>query len=175
MQTWRSQACAIKFLVCLFIWYKCVSPLLTIWADIQLDQENLKRKNEELIQTVREKSRKQLQTQELYDKLKQREMLGQVQNAAYEAVDTNIQTSGTASHITDRVDDYIRRPAQSSLFSNLQDSGTHLLHLSPNKSMTMGHVLGRSDTGDWAGFPSSQRGPARRCSSNKFRKPLTCY
>lgn len=161
MQMRRFRACAIECLVRLFLWHKCINPLLIIRADMQLDQENLKRKNEKLIQTVREKSRKHLQTQELYDKLKQRAMLGQVQNAAYEAIDT-LQTSVTANQATDRSDDHIRRPSQPSAFPSIQDAGTHLRHLSPNNPMPMGHVIGRGGTGDWAGFPSSQKRPARR-------------
>jgi hypothetical protein len=40
--------------------------------------------------------------------------------------------------------------------------------------MPMGHAIGRGGTGDWAGFPSSQKRPARRYRWYKFRKLLTC-
>ncbi|ROW08097.1 hypothetical protein VPNG_06135 [Cytospora leucostoma] len=55
-----------------------------------LDQDNLRRKNDELNQAYKDKSRKLLQTQELYDKLKRRAMLGQIQDAASDAVDTTL-------------------------------------------------------------------------------------
>lgn len=62
--------------------------------DLSLENDNVKRKNEDLNQAVREKTRKYLQTQELYDKLKRRAMLGQVQNAASDAVEDTINASG---------------------------------------------------------------------------------
>ena len=67
------------------------ASVLIFATGMQTDQENLKRKNEELTQVLREKSRKLLQTQELYDRLKRRAMLGQVQDAASDAVDDTIQ------------------------------------------------------------------------------------
>ena len=69
------------------------ASVLIFVTGMQADQDNLKRKNEELTQVLREKSRKLLQTQELYDKLKRRAMLGQVQDAASDAVDETIQAS----------------------------------------------------------------------------------
>lgn len=70
--------------------------------DMAMDQDVLRRKNEDLSQNVREKNRKLLQTQELYDKLKRRDMLGQVQNAASDAVDHTIHASVTANRLADR-------------------------------------------------------------------------
>lgn len=54
------------------------------------------RKNEELAQAYKEKNRRLLQTQELHDKLKRKAMLGQMQDAASEAVDSTIQAAATA-------------------------------------------------------------------------------
>jgi E3 ubiquitin-protein ligase CCNP1IP1 len=79
-----------------------VESLLT-WPDMQVDQDTLRRRNEELTQAFREKSRKQMQTQELYDKLKRRSMLGQVQEAASDAVDHTVQASAIGSRFIDRV------------------------------------------------------------------------
>lgn len=61
-----------------------------------LDQETLRRKNEELSTAYKEKSRKLLQMQELYDKLKRKAMLGHIQDAASDAVETTLQGSVTA-------------------------------------------------------------------------------
>lgn len=55
-----------------------------------LDQETLRRKNEELSTAYKEKSRKLMQMQELYDKLKRKAMLGHIQDAASDAVDTTL-------------------------------------------------------------------------------------
>lgn len=70
--------------------------------DMSVDHENIRRKHEELTQAFREKNRKLLQTQELYDRLKRRDMLGQVQNAASDAVDHTIQASVDASRYANR-------------------------------------------------------------------------
>ncbi|KAI1074621.1 hypothetical protein F5B20DRAFT_573994 [Whalleya microplaca] len=60
---------------------------------MNMDQENIRRKNEELTQAYKEKNRKLLQTQELYDKLKRKAMLGQMQDAAEDAVDSTLHGS----------------------------------------------------------------------------------
>lgn len=57
---------------------------------MSLDQETLRRKNEELSIAYKEKNRKLLQTSELYDKLKRKAMLGHIQDAASDAVDTTL-------------------------------------------------------------------------------------
>lgn len=54
------------------------------------EQDELRKKNEELSRAYKEKSRKLLSTQELYDKLKRRLLLGHIQDAASEAVDATI-------------------------------------------------------------------------------------
>ncbi|KAI0148233.1 hypothetical protein F4776DRAFT_660404 [Hypoxylon sp. NC0597] len=51
---------------------------------------NLRRKNDELAQAYKEKNRKLLQIQELYDKLKRKAMLGQIQDAAEDAIDSTL-------------------------------------------------------------------------------------
>ena len=57
---------------------------------LTLDAENLNRKNDELAQAYKDKSRKLLQTQELYDKLKRKAMLGQLQDAATDAAESQL-------------------------------------------------------------------------------------
>lgn len=58
---------------------------------MNIDHDSLRRKYEELAQAYKEKNRKLLQTQELYDKLKRKAMLGHIQDAASDAVDTTLQ------------------------------------------------------------------------------------
>ena len=54
---------------------------------MQIDQERLKSENTNLVAAFREKNRKHQQTQELYDRLKRREMTAVTQSAAFDSVD----------------------------------------------------------------------------------------
>ncbi|MCJ1230733.1 hypothetical protein MMC12_007407 [Toensbergia leucococca] len=54
---------------------------------IQVDQDKLKNDNTNLVAAFREKSRKHQQTQELYDRLKRKEMTAATQSAAFDSVD----------------------------------------------------------------------------------------
>ena len=54
---------------------------------MQVDQDRLKTENTNLVAAFREKSRKHQQTQELYDRLKRKEMTAATQSAAYQSVD----------------------------------------------------------------------------------------
>ena len=56
-------------------------------ADMQIEQDRLKQENTSLVAAFREKNRKQQQTQELYDRLKRKEMTAATQSAAFESVD----------------------------------------------------------------------------------------
>lgn len=70
-----------------------------------LDQETLRRQNDELTVAYKEKNRKLLQTQELYDKLKRKAMLGHIQDAASDAIDTTLHGDpALAVHRIDRVE-----------------------------------------------------------------------
>jgi hypothetical protein len=53
---------------------------------LHIDQKTLQQKNAELVEMYREKSKKQAQTQHLYDTLKKRVMTSQVQTAASDSV-----------------------------------------------------------------------------------------
>lgn len=54
---------------------------------MQIDQDRLKAENKNLVTAFREKSRKHQQTQELYDRLKRKEMTAATQSAAFDSVD----------------------------------------------------------------------------------------
>ncbi|KAK5998137.1 E3 ubiquitin-protein ligase CCNB1IP1 [Cladobotryum mycophilum] len=56
-------------------------------------QDGLRRKNEDLAQAYRDKSRKLLQVQELYDEMKRKTEMGQIQRAACDAVDSTLQAT----------------------------------------------------------------------------------
>ncbi|KAK6067771.1 hypothetical protein SCUP515_09971 [Seiridium cupressi] len=62
-------------------------------ANLSFDQQSLRRKNDEVAQAFREKNKKLMQTQELYDRLKRKAMMGQMQHAAEDAVDSNLYSN----------------------------------------------------------------------------------
>ncbi len=62
---------------------------------MQIDQDKLKTENTSLVAAFRDKSRKHQQTQELYDRLKRKEMTSATQAAAYNSVD---EVLGSISH-----------------------------------------------------------------------------
>jgi hypothetical protein len=59
---------------------------------MQLEQDKLKTENAKLANTYRDKNRKLQQTQELYDRLKRKEMTAATQSAAFESVDEVLQS-----------------------------------------------------------------------------------
>ncbi|KAL8931728.1 MAG: hypothetical protein Q9211_006770 [Gyalolechia sp. 1 TL-2023] len=56
-------------------------------SSLQIEREKLQSENSNLVAAFREKSRKHQQTQELYDRLKRKEMTAATQSAAFESVD----------------------------------------------------------------------------------------
>ena len=54
---------------------------------MQIDTERLKSENTNLVAAFREKNRKHQQTQELYDRLKRKEMTAATRSAAFESAD----------------------------------------------------------------------------------------
>ncbi|KAK0388738.1 hypothetical protein NLU13_4981 [Sarocladium strictum] len=66
-------------------------------SGLMSEQEALRRKNDELVQAYKDKSRKLLQTQELYDKAKRKAEIGLIQQAASEAVDSTLKNAPLAN------------------------------------------------------------------------------
>ncbi|KAM0548494.1 hypothetical protein ACHAPJ_009817 [Fusarium lateritium] len=62
-------------------------------STLAAEQDALRRKKDEISQAYKEKSRKVLQLQELYDKVKRKAELGQIQRAASDAVDSSLQAT----------------------------------------------------------------------------------
>lgn len=60
---------------------------LTLILAMQIDQDKLRSENNNLIVAFREKSRKHQQTQELFNRLKRKEMTSATQSAAVDSVD----------------------------------------------------------------------------------------
>ena len=67
---------------------------------MQVDQERLKNENTNLVAAFREKSRKHQQTQELYDRLKRKEMTAATQSAAYQSVDEALGSVANPSGVS---------------------------------------------------------------------------
>ncbi|KAL7951128.1 hypothetical protein V8C42DRAFT_138701 [Trichoderma barbatum] len=61
-------------------------------AGMTASRDILQRKNDELAEIIRDKSRKLSQTQELYTKVKRKAELGQIERAACDAVDNSIRS-----------------------------------------------------------------------------------
>ena len=146
------------------------ASVLIFVTGMQADQDNLKRKNEELTQVLREKSRKLLQTQELYDKLKRRAMLGQVQDAASDAVDETIQASTIAKRFVDRVRVENQRPNSHPIYQCEQNGIIQNLGRSLSTGMNMGAPpMSRSGTADETRSPFSNQGTqgnvSRKCNN----------
>ncbi|KAI9792639.1 MAG: hypothetical protein M1833_001043 [Piccolia ochrophora] len=64
-----------------------ISGLQNKLAGLQLDKEGLERKHSEVVEALKEKTKKHRQTQELYDKLKRKTLYSQVQTATSEIVE----------------------------------------------------------------------------------------
>ncbi|RAL65570.1 hypothetical protein DID88_005242 [Monilinia fructigena] len=99
-----------------------ISNLRNMMIGMNTDQDALRRKNEELNHNLKEKSKKLLQTQELYDKMKRRGMLGQVQTAASNAVDDTIQATVTGNRFTVGMGTDDHAPQQKSLYAHQQQT-----------------------------------------------------
>ena len=56
-------------------------------ADMQIEHDRLKTENQTLVINIKEKNRKVQQTQELYDRLKRKEMTAATRSAAFDSVD----------------------------------------------------------------------------------------
>lgn len=132
---------------------------------MQVDQDNLRHKHEELINAYRDKNRKLLQTTELYDKLKRRIMLGQVQNAASDAVDHTIQASIAANRFVDGLGNQDPRSQHAPILSTRQDHiGLQSRTNSALSGIGMAPPNGRGGNGDaW---------PERYASQNSHRCKL---
>ncbi|KAL5330188.1 hypothetical protein ACEPPN_003713 [Leptodophora sp. 'Broadleaf-Isolate-01'] len=127
-----------------------ISSLRNTISSLQVEQNNLQRKNEEITISLREKTRKNLQTQELYDKLKRRAMLGQVQDAASDEVDNAIQASAAANHFVDKIGNQNMRPPPP-LFSGQQNTGIQRTGATGHVGMGPPQMTGAGDSG-WGSF-----------------------
>jgi hypothetical protein len=128
-------------------------PSLSLEKDAMTDLNNAQKKNHELAQSLHAKSKQQAHTQELYDKLKRRDQMSQVQNAATDAVDQTIQGSATANGYSDHFRKANDPPFRSPVFPSLQ--GNSMGPPPVPTSMPLPGVAGRTGLSNgWIGFTS---------------------
>ncbi|KFY30820.1 hypothetical protein V493_01630 [Pseudogymnoascus sp. VKM F-4281 (FW-2241)] len=128
-----------------------MSELRTELDNAIIDLNNSQRKNHELAQSLHAKSKQQAHTQELYDKLKRRDQMSQVQNAASDAVDQTIQGSATANGYSDHFRKANDPPLRSPIFTSLHGNS-----MGPPPAPTPMPLPGAVGNGV-AQTPSSQR------------------
>ncbi|OBT42583.1 hypothetical protein VE00_07101 [Pseudogymnoascus sp. WSF 3629] len=128
-----------------------MSELRTELENTITDLNNSQKKNHELAQSLHAKSKQQAHTQELYDKLKRRDQMSQVQNAASDAVDQTIQGSATVNGYSDHFRKANDPPFRSPVFPSLQGNsmGPPPVPTSMPLPGVAGHVVAQT--------PSSQR------------------
>ncbi|KFY11045.1 hypothetical protein V492_04708 [Pseudogymnoascus sp. VKM F-4246] len=120
------------------------------------DLNNSQKKNHELAQSLHAKSKQQAHTQELYDKLKRRDQMSQVQNAASDAVDQTIQGPAAANGYSDHFRRANEPPLRSPIFASLQ--GNSMAPPPVPTSMPQSGMAGRTGLSHGvAQTPSSNR------------------
>ncbi|KAL8776121.1 MAG: hypothetical protein Q9194_003352 [Teloschistes cf. exilis] len=107
-----------------------ISALNQKLSSLQIDREKLQSENTNLVTAFREKSRKHQQTQELYDRLKRKEMTAATQSAAFDSVDEVLGgIAGRSGQTRPSQQSFIPRPQGQRDFSQYQyDSGQDLGH-----------------------------------------------
>ncbi|KAI1001727.1 hypothetical protein K3495_g6474 [Podosphaera aphanis] len=118
-------------------------------SSMQLEQDNLRRKNTELAQQLRDKTRKYHQTQELYDKMKRRSLLDHVQNAASDAVEQTIQDSVATNRYVDTTRTENPSMPPPPLFSDQNSSNSNGASY---PGVNIGDGIDRTGTKPWAGY-----------------------
>lgn len=83
----------------------------------------MRKKHDELTQAFKDKNRKLLQTQELYDKLKRKAMFGQLQGAAEDAIDSTLQAaSGGMNSFIDNSQNHATYPESGDTYGQLHST-----------------------------------------------------
>ncbi|QSZ34318.1 hypothetical protein DSL72_005909 [Monilinia vaccinii-corymbosi] len=154
-----------------------ISNLRNKILGMNTDQDALRRKNEDLNYQLKEKSKNLLQTQELYDKMKRRGMLGQVQTAASNAVDDTIQATVTGNRFTDNMGTDNHRTQQPSLYEQQQASGMYNTGNFQTQSMPPPPQRRRRssewDTIGQGNIQGSRRPSQVQATPSSHRQPLT--
>ncbi|MCJ1245469.1 hypothetical protein MMC30_002673 [Trapelia coarctata] len=150
-------------------------------ANMQLEQEKLKTENAKLANAYRDKARKHQQTQELYDRLKRKEMTQATQSAAFDSVDEVLQSvssrqdSNGLGHITQYHGDL----SPSKQFTAAQDIGDPLhahqrvnnddhtgsARMMPPPMLRPGPVFGNQTFGQHTGVAATPSGHRTRLGS----------
>ncbi|ERF68709.1 hypothetical protein EPUS_05770 [Endocarpon pusillum Z07020] len=111
---------------------------------LQIDQKTLQQKNVELVEMYRDKSKKQAQTQHLYDTLKKRVMTSQVQTAASDSVAQAINSMSSIPRPQTFGDASVQQPPPPNYRTNDQRGNMQYEHAhhsrSPSRSSKNAHA-----------------------------------
>jgi len=114
----------------------------------------MRQKNDEIGQALREKNKKLMQTQELYDKLKRKAMVGEMQHAASDAVNSNIEAAtGVGTGFSDHFTQPLYEQAASHRHSQTATQRTE--HMYPIANSMRGESRHLAD-GGWSKPPAPQ-------------------
>ncbi|CAD6448664.1 3b4b70bb-6926-4e5f-8011-0c84d4c8c40c [Sclerotinia trifoliorum] len=155
-----------------------ISSLRNKIISMSTDQDALRRKNEELNHHLREKNKKLLQTQELYDKMKRKGLLDQVQTAASNAVDDTIEATVTGNRFADNTGTDNQRPHQQPFYTNQQAGGMHQSGGFHNPTMPPPPLQRRRHSSGWDAIAGqglgqgSQRLNQVQATPSSHRQPL---
>lgn len=126
------------------------------------EQEALRRKNDELAHAYKDKSRKLLQTQELYDKAKRKSEIGMLQRAASDAVDSTL----SSAHLHNRREEG-SPVVQNDTLHNIPPSAssTRVENASMNTGIQRASVRPGGDGPSWGRLGVPSRG---KCGSDRL-------
>ncbi|KAF5661844.1 e3 ubiquitin ligase ccnb1ip1 [Fusarium heterosporum] len=141
-------------------------------SNMMAEQDDLRRKHDELSRAFKDKSRKVLQLQELYDKVKRKAELGHIQRAASDAVDSTIQATqldhgyGDGLHPQSHIEDHIEGRA-APVFNN-----SHRVDVSGiNNSLPRSHPGGARGANNWPRLGGSPHLNHSGTPVGGFRRP----
>ncbi|CAD6499063.1 BgTH12-04715 [Blumeria graminis f. sp. triticale] len=120
-------------------------------TNMQAEQDALRKKNKELIQQLRDKTRKYHQTQELYDKMKRRNLLDHVQDAASDAVEQTIQESACTNRYIDTDINTKKKMPPPPLFSERKTNNALNMAMNVDGSSSGGIMFERDGERTWPG------------------------
>jgi E3 ubiquitin-protein ligase CCNP1IP1 len=130
------------------------------------EQEALRRKNDELVIICKEKTRKLLQTQELYDKVKLKAELGHIQRAASDAVDSTLFAEAQATEVGPSDHEHTEQMARFSA-----GTGQRLDYSGFNTNFLRSTSHGMHDENQWSRLSMPRRPEHMTTASSNIPRP----
>jgi hypothetical protein len=133
-------------------------------------------KNRDLAANLQDRIRQQNKTQELYDKLKRKAMLGHVKDAAFEAATDTIQASVMANHYADLSNEASARPPIPPLFRAQPTGIINTAGYGGNTLMGPPPVIpNRGNGGNWNSFAGTNPALTTSFSSLVWRYQMLTF